>query len=586
MFSLSRVMARTKPDAVSAASKPISNAVHGVTYIGVLKSSPEYGAKPLVAGIVTLRGQNCLSWDQFKKTATLVGKDYFFKTAVQSNESMTLEGVFAILDEVVSTVRSRYEDKHKTPLEKGLPVILPGGVLTAPEFVNHCICLQELPPNSLVACKGPKPISAEPSPPASAVGDEQLNSAKPSSPTSAGHEEQLNSAKLSAPTSVGGDGQLPSARTFDSSSSGLQGGGSHHDTTDALSMAMQEGGLVDFVSPAQVIVQDGGELSLGAQVEIEGGVYEDDRLVEDMLELIDQHMSPGDKEHMVVKRFTPTIKRLQKSLKEEKEKSRKLSELSLLQDTKIKSMQKQAAESLAPGINSSVKEAFGPVQGDLKKILDEGFQKMGTLVKEEGRSGSQAHLDDLKLSIAGLVTKIEDISQLTRNAMGASFKIDWNLSSVGLGVRSEAARSVDIPFILQEILSTLQQSHPPPVRPPVDSFSSPANSLGFSTPSAPPRRSRIDRWDRPHSTPDAAAKSVSKPAGRSLGADFDSPSGRRPVSSVGSASASPRPGAGSIASDMERASGWPGLNHVTQMTSDEIDKRIEQLSSSKKPRLN
>ena len=191
-------MARTDPDVVPAGSKPISNAVHGVTYIGVLKGSPEYGAKPLVAGIVTLRGQNCLSWDEFKKTASLVGKDYFFKTAVQSNESMTLEGVQSILEEVVSTVRSRYEGKHKTTLEKDLPVILPGGVLTAPEFVSSCIGLQELPPNSLVACKGPKPNSTNPSPPTSAGGDGQLVSGKPSTATAAGGDRQLYSAKSSA----------------------------------------------------------------------------------------------------------------------------------------------------------------------------------------------------------------------------------------------------------------------------------------------------------------------------------------------------------------------------------------------------
>ena len=94
MYPFSRAMARVGSESMPA-SRPSTCApgfpqVQGVAYIGVLKDSPNYGAKPLAAGVVTLRGQSSLTWDELKKTASLVGKDYFFKTAVHCNESMSM----------------------------------------------------------------------------------------------------------------------------------------------------------------------------------------------------------------------------------------------------------------------------------------------------------------------------------------------------------------------------------------------------------------------------------------------------------------------------------------------------------------
>ena len=575
LLCFSRDMARTGLG-VSVNKKAVGNSVPGVTYIGVLKDSPGFGARPLVAGIVTLRGQSCLTWDQFKKTASLVGKDYFLKTVVQCNDVMSLEGVNSVLAEVVSTMRWRYEDKYKAPLSKDLPVILPGIVHTAPEFVDACINLQELPPNSLFACKGPKP-----SPPAPTGGAPPTSSGG-APPTSIGGAP--SSSTGGAPTtSYGDDGQLFSASSAVVTPSASWEGDHLVTTSDVLSLVVQTEGIDQFVSLPEVVVDDGGGNALGDQVELDGGSYEDDRLVEDMVELIEQNMSPGDKEHDVVKKFIPTIRRLQKSLKHEREKYYKLSKLSMLQDTEIKSIQQSSAESLAPGLTSSVKQAFGSIQDDVKKILEEGLKKMEHPVKEGGEVATLEKLEALRLSIVGLTSKLDDVSQLSKNAMGASFKIDWNLSSVGLGARKEPARPVDIPSLLQEILSALQRSHPPPpVRPSVDTLSAPPTSPGFTTPSAPPRRGKGGRWDHqdsPQTTP-ATSTMAPKSAGRSLNAVFDAASG----GGLGPVPAAARPGGGNLAADMERASGvWPTLNPV--LTSDQIDRRIEQLSSNKKPKL-
>ena len=80
---------------------------------------------------------------------------------------------------------------------------------------------------------------------------------------------------------------------------------------------------------------------------------------------------------------------------------------------------------------------------------------MGTQIKEEGKDAVLPQVEALRLAVVALAAKVDGLSQLSKNALGAAAKVDCNLSSVGLGARKDSAQPVNIPLILQEILSSL-----------------------------------------------------------------------------------------------------------------------------------
>ena len=607
-----------------SAAAPSAVIVHGIAYVAVLREGDLYGAKPLAAALLTFRGQDELTWNEFRKAASAVGKDVFCIKAVHLNKTETLDNILYFMSQVVNDAKLRYSEKHpSSPLPAGLPIVLSKQLMTAPQFVKHCISLEYLPPNSTEMCKqkpypppshaqdvgGRAPNSKLSSHPSATTVQQRAPILAPTSshPSAATVQQRApilapisshppastvrERAPILAPTS-----STPSAITVQQRAPILAATSSHPSATtvqDPVRAAMEENGLENLVSVPEVKVPSGdGDIE---QVEGGGAELEDDRLIEDALEKISA-LPHSDQQSPAIISLGNTIKTLKGSLAKVKRRNLSLMELTILQDTELKAIKQSSADAIIPGLLPELRKAMSEIKKDVNSEVGDQLEQIKNLIKSEGVSTLTPILEALELTMKGVSAQTNDNNQLVKNAMGAAFKIDWNLSAVGMGVRDPSSPPINIPSILLEIATRLgsrqhsSSSHPTPPSSSLMSSSNPSPSAPPSrfmassspSPSAPPRKLKMSKWDPPIMSTPPASLQVSH---RSLPAEPKSSS--RNLNEQFRVEGNSNNSRGTLFSDMARASNvWAGTEEGSFMSQEEIDQKIRLLSSMKRPRRN
>ena len=359
---------------------------------------------------------------------------------------------------------------------------------------------------------------------------------------------------------------------------------------------MEENGLENLVSVPEVKVPSGeGDIAVLDQAEGGGAEPEDDRLIEDALEKISA-LPLGDQQSPAIISLGNTIRTLKSSLAKVKRRNLSLTELSMLQDAELKAIKQSSADAIVPGLLPELRKAMLDIKKDVNSGIGDQLEEIKNLIKSQGVSTLTPTLEALELTMKGVSAQTNDNNQLVKNAMGAAFKIDWNLSAVGMGVRDPSSPPINIPSILLEIATRLgsrQQSSSSLPTPPNSRLMSSSNPSPSATPSrfmassspapsAPPRKLKMSKWDPPIMSTPPASLQLSH---RSLPADPKSSS--RNLNEQFRVEGNSNNSRGTLFSDMARSSsGWSGTEEGAFMSQEEIDERIKLLSSMKRPRRN
>ena len=109
----------------------------GHSYVVIVQSHDDYGAKPLLTGIFSPLGEKNFDEKTLRRAGSYNNISIFTKTMIKPGRSLSVEEASEFYHETVKDHVSRYEKKSKLKL-KSLPH-LPLEVLTGPDFVTLAI---------------------------------------------------------------------------------------------------------------------------------------------------------------------------------------------------------------------------------------------------------------------------------------------------------------------------------------------------------------------------------------------------------------------------------------------------------------
>ena len=107
------------------------------SYVAIVQSHDDYGAKPLLTGIFTPVGEKNFDEKTLRKAGIYNNISIFTKTMIKPGRSLPVKEASKFYRETVKNHVSRYEEKSLMKL-KSLPH-LPLEVLTGPEFITMAI---------------------------------------------------------------------------------------------------------------------------------------------------------------------------------------------------------------------------------------------------------------------------------------------------------------------------------------------------------------------------------------------------------------------------------------------------------------
>ena len=628
--------------------------VQGKVYAAFFLLSKDWGSRPLLAAMVKLDPSDGVTYRVLENSADQNGVFFWPAKIVDDGETLPMREVEEKYKYWIGELQGRYERKHKKTMTNGVPRL--PSIVSGITFINGAVGIAVLSPETAQRC-----WMLKTSPLAKASHPLLPRGVLPALPGEVGHVSPAVAGDSAAGTGGRRDPALPAEVGYVSSAavaggsaavvggevaaaggSAIVAGGLREPALpgkdastgsggslsvaggqlDPVEMAMSEGGLSDLLGVASEVTvvdgstegQEGGKSLLvespDAALEPRGqgsgssvgsaGKEDEDRLVEDALELV-QALPPNDRHGPIIDCLVTTMHNLQGKVKELKSVNMSLTRLTMVQDLKLKEVNRNAASDIVPGLLPAFKETMQEVQRDLKNSVKEEMDSIKILLKEEGRTAMTPELAAIRSAIA-----TAENSKILRDVMGATWSIDTNLSSLGMRKgEGSSAVCVDIPATLVRIENYVKNSTksvekgledvahsssslaavvPPPQAPSQVGVrqDNPEPALPSPAPPAPPRRSR---WDETSSSRTPSPAPLGVPPPTSSGTPSPAPSGVPPPSSTSRnleaqfAAATPvsHP---ELYCSMVRAAGVWDVTPVTSLTKAQVDRRIAELSTT------
>ena len=564
--------------------------MQGKVYAAFLLAHDDYAAKPLMAGMVKLDPREGVSYKRLEAAAELNGVHFWTTKIVLEDQQLPMQTVEACYKLWVEERRSRFEKKTKKSMSVDVPCLKP--IVSGMTFIEGAVSIGILTPETAHRCRLLKCPSASSLLPPGALPalDEQAGN---SPPPPAEQEEQVEEGMTPATPILPGDenGTASAHPGFEA-------------VTQPFQLAVDQIGL----DGAEVtIVGEGPEVE-DQQQDKEGAESKRDldREVEDAL-LLAETLSEDEKSNLVYTKLVATVKRLQTSHKDQCKMIRSFNLLNLAQEKRLSSYQANSAEEIAAGLSPLLKKTLQDLKKEVKKEMMDELAEVKMLVKEEGRTGLVQELDGMKSSISTLNTKLAEVMKLGQSTMGAAALLNDNLKAVGIVRQEDPLTQVDIPKVLMQINSKLNDPEAAsPALPlstgvglgaknnPITSSSSMVNgnspclqktsSSATPDPSKTPRKpSRLRGFLSSSETP-AANKTLGlnqqaklKPTARNISEQFDHPKERDVASPAG------------LMNDMLKAKDiWASPQPQHGLTQAQINQKLREMGAAsvaqKRPR--
>ena len=153
--------------------------------------------------------------------------------------------------------------------------------------------------------------------------------------------------------------------------------------------------------------------------------------MEDALGLV-QALPPNDRHGPIIDCLVTTMHNLKDKVKDLKSVNMSLTRLSMVQDLKLKEINRDAASEIVPGILPAISQAMQVAKTELKNTVKEEMEHIKTILKEEGSKALTPELAAIRSAIATETSKTAENSKILKDVMGAAWSIDTNLSSLGM----------------------------------------------------------------------------------------------------------------------------------------------------------
>ena len=456
--------------------------VHGKVYAFILLADGSFNSRPLMAGMVKLDPSDGVTYKRLEAAAALNGHRFWAKKIVEEGDHLPLDEVESKFKLLVEEFQSKYEEKIGKLMSSGVPCLnkIASGLtfvdraasiaVFSPETVQRFWVLRDnpsvasrLPYNALPTLPSEEANSSlsptSPSPSCPSPPLPALSSTSPASP-----KEVSPSPKEVSPSLKEVSPSLPGESVTPTPSPEVPKGGN----TDQFALAVKEIGLGDVSvlnSTMELIIVDDvsglGEQEEGCQVEVP--TIDLDREVEDVLQQVES-LPIADRASKVYSSLVATIKRLQGSHRKQESMIRSLNQLSAAQDLRLQSYQADSAEDIAEALSPALKKAVGDVRKEMKKEIREELEEMKKVMAEEARTSTQ-ELAGIKSSLSTLSTKVVELGHLGQSTMGAAALINESLKASGIVVKEDPLSQVDIPEVLLQVNSKLNDPASVPTPP-------------------------------------------------------------------------------------------------------------------------